>query len=244
MDTPLAPRDPSAALSLVLLVVFLVSLGILLVRAFTRRRDRKTRMTRALVEMGPRSLDCICCGMPAERPVSRTGEPTWLDDLFPAWRRLSLVAHYRPAIPSDGIPQLCGLCGRAWDARLQHRVVEVVELARGRMMRDVADQMNAYEGGELLASLVADLPAARKKAKVEREKLQKQNQSAPATGVNTVVIVDPSQFAPRGVAPETILDGTPPPQLPQNGTPSPIPPVPPAPVTPPSVAPPRPEALS
>lgn len=238
MDTPALPRDLTMIISLVVLLGFIVFVGIMLVRGFGRRRERRTRQTRAIAELGSRSPDCICCGQPAERPASRTGEPTWLDDMFPAWRKVSLRAQYRPAIPVDGIPSLCNLCGRAWDARLEHKVAEVVELAHRKMGRDVADQMNAYEAGELLESLIADLSKQRRKAKEDRKKAQTANLAAPPTGVNTVVVVDPSSYSPRGIAPEPVLDGPPPaPQAFPPSSASPVPALPPPPAMP-SVRPP------
>ena len=198
------PRDPAAVFYVIVLLAFLLFLAGVVVRGLLRRRERHTRQTRALAELGARPVDCCCCGMPAERPISRTGEPTWWDDFFPAWRKVSLKAQYRPSIPKRGIPSLCDLCGRTWDARLEHKVAEVVELALRQLHRDVADKMAAYEGGELLESMTTDLPRLRKKAKADRDKLK-----AKPDGVEKVVIVSPQAFGPGGIAAEPLRDGVP-----------------------------------
>lgn len=198
-------ENRDAIVAAVFLLLFCLFLGVSFVRAIGRARERKTRLTRALDELGDKPLFCFC-GQPAERPASRTGEPTVFDDMFPWWRKVSLRAKYRPAIPHDGIPTLCTLHGRAWDARLEHKVVEVVQLAQAELHRVIAERMAAYEGGELAQELEATLTSIQKQ---ERKKLQ-QNRSKPGTGMETVVIVSPDAFAPRGVAPDPVLAELPP----------------------------------
>ena len=125
----------------------------------------------------------------------------------------SLKSQYKPAVPLDGVPTLCNLHGRAWDARLAHKVVEVVALAQAELHRTIAERMAAYEGGELAQELESTLTSLQKQ---ERKKLQA-NRSKPGTGMETVVIVSPEAFAPRGVAPDPLLA-----DLPQR-TQSPLP---------------------
>jgi hypothetical protein len=207
---------------IVVLLLFALFLGASVVRAFGRARERKTRLTRALADIGDRPLFCFC-GQPADRPASRTGEPTVFDDMLPWWRKWSLRAKYKPAVPVDGVPTLCNLHGRAWDARLEHKVVEVVQLAQAELHRTIAERMAAYEGGELAQELEATLTSLQKQ---ERKKLQA-NRSKPGTGQETVVIVSPEAFAPRGIAPDPVLAELPPrPQspLPHPDTIAPLPP--------------------
>lgn len=198
--------DPrwDAAAGVAFLLVVICFLGYAVFRAMTRRKERRTRVTQAFSEMGHRPMYCFC-GQPAERAASRTGEPTWLDDLLPWWRRVSLEAQYKPDVPVDGIPTLCMLHGRAWDARLQHKVVEVVALAKAELHRTIAERMAAYEGGELAQELEGTLTALQKK---ERSKLTA-NRAKP-DGVPKVVILSPDAFAPGGIAPDPVLDGPPP----------------------------------
>jgi hypothetical protein len=209
-------------IGLVFLIGFMVFLGYSLYRGFSRQRERKTRLTRALNELGDKPLYCFC-GQPADRPASRTGEPTVFDDMFPFWRKVSLRAQYRPAVPLNGIPTLCTLHGRAWDARLEHKVVEVVQLAQAELHRTIAERMAAYEGGELAQELETTLTSLQKQ---ERKKLQL-NRSKPGTGIETVVVVSPDAFAPRGVAPDPVLAELPPRSqspLPHADTMAPLPP--------------------
>lgn len=208
--------DPrwDAALGAVAVLVVVCFLGYAIFRAMTKRRERRTRATQALAEMGGRPMYCFC-GQPAERAASRTGEPTWLDDMFPWWRRVSIEAQYRPEVPIDGIPTLCSLHARAWDARLAHKVVEVVALAKADLHRTIAERMAAYEGGELAQELEATLTELQK---AERSRL-KRNRTKP-DGVEKVVIVSPAAFNPGGIAPEAVLDGVPPAMA---TSPSPVP---------------------
>lgn len=204
MDRAGMERDSMTAVALAILILIIVGIGAAVLRASHRRKERRTRLTRAAAELGTSSPYCFC-GLPAERPASRTGEPTWLDDIFPMWRKVNLKAQYKPAIPFDGVPTLCALHGRTWDARLEHKVVEVVALAQAELHRTIAERMAAYEGGELAAELEATLTNLQKK---QRDKL-KANKSAPPTGQTTVVVVDPAAYNPRGVPPEPVLDGPP-----------------------------------
>lgn len=201
---PTPPRDTETAIALVVLLLGMVVIGIALVKAALRRKERRTRATRALADMGQRPLYCFC-GQPAERPASRTGEPTWLDDIFPAWRRVSLAAQYKPAIPSDGVPTLCTLHGRLWDTKLKKKVVEVVELALAELHQQIAFAMAQYEGGDLAAELEkSSLSDAQKKAKTLLDK-----QRTKPSGVETAVIVSPAAFNPGGVGPDPVMDGVP-----------------------------------
>lgn len=225
MESAFSTRDPLAVLWLVGLLLFIVVVSVFVIRGLGRHQTRRTTMLRQMAEQGGRSMFCACCSQTAERSASRTGEKTLWDDYFPAWRKLSLAAQYKPQIPGSGGIPLCNLCGRDWDARLELKVAEVVEVAQRKMRRDIAGTMNAYEGGELMESMVQDLAAIRKKAKIALEKQRAANVSAPATGVAAVVVVDSASFAPRGIAPEAALDGS------QNARPpvgSPVPPVPPS----------------
>jgi len=211
-------RNPDTAIALVVLILVIVVLGVFTVRAFLRRRERHTRHTRAFADMGQRPLYCFC-GQPAERPASRTGEPTWVDDFFPAWRKVSLAAQYKPAIPSDGIPTLCSLHGRLWDTKLEKKVIEVVELARADLHQQIALSMAQYEGGDLAFELEqSSLSKVQIKAKAALDK-----QRTKPSGVSTTVIVEPSAWNPGGIPPEAALDG-PPPTI--SGAASPVPALP------------------
>lgn len=222
LAAPSLPRDPDTVYALVALVVVVVLLGIALVRAALRRRERRTRLTRAQAELGLRPVYCFC-GQPAERAASRTGEPTWLDDIFPAWRRVSLEAQYKPAIPADGIPTLCSIHGRTWDALLERKVIEVVALERAKLHLQIADAMAKYEGGDLAAELELTLSDNQKKA---RKKLE--GQRTKPDGVEKVVVVSPAAFQPGGIGPDSALDGVPPGMIAAASAPptsqSPVPP--------------------
>jgi len=209
------PREFDTAMALVALLILLLALAGAVVRGLLRRRDRRTRATRALAELGTRPLYCFC-GQPATRPASRTGEPTLMDDIFPAWRRLNLRAQYQPAIPIDGIPTLCDLHGRTWDAKLRLKAVEVIDLALANLHRECAERMASYEGGDLAIEMEQTLTKAQR---AERTRLV--SNRSKFDGVEKAVIVSPAAFAPGGIAPEPVLDGVPP-QM-QVSTPTPTP---------------------
>ena len=135
------------AIGLAVVVVVMAGLIALASRVAFVRRARKTQ-TLLTAELMVKPLFCFC-GQPAVRPPSRTGLPRWIDDILPvAWQRHAKY-RYKPRIDPTEAPTLCASHGRAWDARLAAKLVQVVDLAEAEMYQRVADSLAGYEGGDL-----------------------------------------------------------------------------------------------